>query len=99
MIWTVDTVVEALPDTPVAAPKRPFCKPLQVVPALDAEALAHLQPEDLPRELRDIESSLNRLRSYLVNLVGTLRLNAEQVAGSSQTLAELSTGLHGAGGV
>lgn len=46
------------------------------------------------RELRDIESSLNRLRSYLVNLVGTLRLNAEQVAGSSQTLAELSTGLH-----
>ena len=47
------------------------------------------------RELRDIESSLNRLRSYLVNLVGTLRLNAEQVAGSSQTLAELSTGLHG----
>ncbi len=46
------------------------------------------------RELRDIEASLNRLRSYLVNLVGTLRLNAEQVAGSSQTLAELSTGLH-----
>ena len=46
------------------------------------------------RELRDIESSLNRLRTYLVNL-GTLRLNAEQVAGSSQTLAELSTGLHG----
>ena len=35
------------------------------------------------------------VRSYLVNLVGTLRLNAEQVAGSSQTLAELSTGLHG----
>ena len=46
------------------------------------------------RELRDIEASLNRLRSYLVNLVGTLRLNAEQVAGSSQTLAELSSGLH-----
>ena len=46
------------------------------------------------RELRDIEASLNRLRSDLVNLVGTLRLNAEQVAGSSQTLAELSTGLH-----
>ena len=37
------------------------------------------------RELRDIESSLNRLRSYLVNLVGTLRLNAEQVAASSKT--------------
>ena len=46
------------------------------------------------RELRDIEASLNRLRSYLVNLVGTLRLNAEQVAGSSRTLAELSSGLH-----
>ena len=46
------------------------------------------------RELHDIEASLNRLRAYLVNLVGTLRLNAEQVAGSSQTLAELSTGLH-----
>jgi len=46
------------------------------------------------RELRDIEASLNRLRSYLVNLVGTLRLTAEQGAGSSQTLAELSTGLH-----
>ena len=26
-----------------------FSPPLQVVPALDAEALAHLQPEDLPR--------------------------------------------------
>ncbi|WP_300725186.1 methyl-accepting chemotaxis protein [Pseudomonas sp.] len=46
------------------------------------------------RELHDIEASLNRLRDYLVNLVGTLRLNAEQVAGSSQTLAELSSGLH-----
>jgi len=36
------------------------------------------------RELRDIESSLNRLRSYLVNLVGTLRLNAEQVAAAAR---------------
>ena len=47
------------------------------------------------RELHDIEASLNRLRAYLVNLVGTIRLNAEQVAGSSQTLAQLSTDLHG----
>ena len=47
------------------------------------------------RELHDIEASLNHLRQYLVNLVGTLRLNAQQVAGSSQTLAELSNGLHG----
>ena len=47
------------------------------------------------RELHDIEASLNRLRAYLVNLVGTIRLNAEQVAGSSQALAQLSTDLHG----
>ncbi|MQT78167.1 methyl-accepting chemotaxis protein, partial [Pseudomonas helleri] len=47
------------------------------------------------RELHDIEASLNRLRAYLVSLVGTIRLNAEQVAGSSQTLAQLSTDLHG----
>ena len=46
------------------------------------------------RELHDIQASLNRLRTYLVNLVGTLRVNAEQVAGSSQALAELSNGLH-----
>jgi methyl-accepting chemotaxis protein len=47
------------------------------------------------RELRDIEESLNRLRAYLVDLVGTIRLNAEQVEGSSHALAELCTGLHG----
>ncbi|MGY2188936.1 methyl-accepting chemotaxis protein [Pseudomonas sp. SDO5591_S426] len=46
------------------------------------------------RELHDIEASLNRLRAYLVALVGTIRLNAEQVAGSSRTLAELSNELH-----
>ncbi len=46
------------------------------------------------RELRDIEESLNRLRAYLVDLVGTIRLHAEQVAGSSRALAELSNGLH-----
>ncbi|PQZ92447.1 MULTISPECIES: methyl-accepting chemotaxis protein [Pseudomonas] len=46
------------------------------------------------RELHDIEASLNRLRAYLVDLVGTIRGNAEQVAGSSRTLAELSSGLH-----
>ena len=47
------------------------------------------------RELHDIEASLNRLRAYLVDLVGTIRLNAEQVAASSHALAELSSGLHG----
>jgi methyl-accepting chemotaxis protein len=46
------------------------------------------------RELHDIEASLNRLRAYLVALVGTIRLNAEQVAGSSRSLAELSNDLH-----
>jgi methyl-accepting chemotaxis protein len=46
------------------------------------------------REMRDIEESLNRLRAYLVELVGTIRLHAEQVVGSSRTLAELSGGLH-----
>ena len=46
------------------------------------------------RELHDIQLSLNRLRAYLVDLVGTIRLNAEQVAGSSRTLAELSNDLH-----
>ncbi|SEN92959.1 methyl-accepting chemotaxis protein [Pseudomonas sp. NFACC39-1] len=46
------------------------------------------------RELQDIQASLNRLRAYLVDLVGTIRLNAEQVAGSSRALAELSGELH-----
>ncbi|PRA30662.1 methyl-accepting chemotaxis protein [Pseudomonas poae] len=45
------------------------------------------------RELHDIEASLNRLRAYLVDLVGTIRGNAEEVAGSSRALAELSSGL------
>jgi methyl-accepting chemotaxis protein len=46
------------------------------------------------RELHDIQASLNRLRAYLADLVGTIRRNAEQVAGSSRTLAELSNDLH-----
>ncbi|QXH36370.1 methyl-accepting chemotaxis protein [Pseudomonas muyukensis] len=46
------------------------------------------------RELHDIEESLNRLRQYLVELVGTLRHNAEQVAGSSHALAGMSSALH-----
>ncbi|MEO4047757.1 methyl-accepting chemotaxis protein [Pseudomonas sp. CAU 1711] len=47
------------------------------------------------REMRDIEDSLNRLRRYLVELVGTIHQHAGEVAGSSRTLAELSQGLHG----
>ena len=46
------------------------------------------------RELHDIEDSLNHLRQYLVQLVATLRANAEQVAGSSHALAGMSSGLH-----
>ncbi|MDH1210001.1 methyl-accepting chemotaxis protein [Pseudomonas chengduensis] len=48
-----------------------------------------------PRELRDIEDSLNHLRRYLVELVASIRGHAEHVAGSSRTLADLSAGLHG----
>ncbi|QBF24986.1 methyl-accepting chemotaxis protein [Pseudomonas tructae] len=46
------------------------------------------------REMHDIQDSLNRLRVYLVELVGTLRHNAEQVAGSSHALAGMSSALH-----
>ncbi|WP_194790294.1 methyl-accepting chemotaxis protein [Pseudomonas sp. UFMG81] len=46
------------------------------------------------RELHDIQASLNRLRQYLVELVGTLRHNAEQVSGSSHALAGMSSALH-----
>ena len=70
----------------------------QLVPALSAWARGDFG-EDIrlatrTRELRDIEESLNRLRAYLVELVGTIRQHAEQVAGSSRTLADLSGGLH-----
>jgi len=46
------------------------------------------------REMHDIQDSLNRLRCYLVELVGTIRNNAEQVAGSSRALAGMSSALH-----
>jgi len=69
-----------------------------LVPALSAWAQGDfardIQLGSRTRELRDIEESLNRLRAYLVDLVGTIRRHAEQVAGSSRTLAELSGGLH-----
>ncbi|WP_372866788.1 methyl-accepting chemotaxis protein [Pseudomonas sp.] len=69
-----------------------------LVPALSAWAQGDFA-EDIKlgsrtRELCDIEASLNRLRAYLVDLVGSIRLHAEQVAGSSRTLADLSGGLH-----
>ena len=70
----------------------------RLVPALSAWAAGdfsgEVQLQAQTRELRDIEESLNRLRLYLVDLVGTIRGHAEQVAGSSRTLADLSSGLH-----
>lgn len=70
----------------------------RLVPALSAWAAGDfsVQIKLNPRtqELRDIQESLNRLRAYLVDLVGTIRGHAEQVAGSSRTLADLSGGLH-----
>lgn len=70
----------------------------RLVPALSAWAqgdfATDIRLDSRMRELRDIEESLNRLRAYLVDLVGTIRLHAEQVVGSSRTLADLSGGLH-----
>ena len=70
----------------------------RLVPALSAWAAGDFASEiHLPtntRELRDIEESLNRLRRYLVELVGTIHQHAAQVSASSHTLAELSSGLH-----
>ena len=70
----------------------------RLVPALSAWAAGDFASEILlatnTRELRDIEESLNRLRRYLVELVGTIHQHAAQVSASSHTLAELSSGLH-----
>ncbi len=70
----------------------------RLVPALSAWAAGDfatdIRLDARTRELRDIEDSLNHLRAYLVDLVGTIRRHAEQVAGSSRTLAGLSSGLH-----
>ncbi|TBU88514.1 methyl-accepting chemotaxis protein [Stutzerimonas kirkiae] len=45
-------------------------------------------------ELKDIEASVNRLRDYLLQLVGTLREQARDVADSSHRLSETSSALH-----
>nr|WP_298165131.1 methyl-accepting chemotaxis protein [uncultured Pseudomonas sp.] len=70
----------------------------RLVPALSAWAGGDFSQDialgSRTRELVDIEASLNRLRSYLVELVGSIRQHAEQVAGSSRILADLSGGLH-----
>ena len=70
----------------------------RLVPQLSSWAAGHfgqsvgLQAQTT--EMRAIEDSLNQLRDYLVGLVGSIRLHAEQVAGSSHSLAHLSDGLH-----
>ncbi|PZW70218.1 methyl-accepting chemotaxis protein [Pseudomonas sp. URMO17WK12:I1] len=70
----------------------------RLVPALSAWAAGDFAGEihlaTNTRELRDIEESLNRLRRYLVELVGTIHQHAAQVSASSHTLADLSSGLH-----
>ena len=71
----------------------------RLAPALSTWAAgdfaADIQLQARTREMRDIEDSLNRLRRYLVELVGTIHQHAGEVAGSSRTMAELSQGLHG----
>ena len=70
----------------------------QLVPTLSAWAegdfASDARIESKIREIADIESSLNRLRSYLLDLVGTLRQQATQVAASSRSLDEMSSDLH-----
>ncbi|MBG6963192.1 methyl-accepting chemotaxis protein [Pseudomonas aeruginosa] len=70
----------------------------QLVPALSAWAdgdFSHpISLRTRTEDLRNLEDSLNRLRSFLAELVGAIHHRAEQVAGSSQTLAEVSSGLH-----
>ncbi|MBG6605071.1 methyl-accepting chemotaxis protein [Pseudomonas aeruginosa] len=70
----------------------------QLVPALSAWADGDFsRPISLrtrTEDLRNLEDSLNRLRSFLAELVGAIHRRAEQVAGRSQPLAEVSRGLH-----
>jgi methyl-accepting chemotaxis protein len=70
----------------------------QLVPALSSWAkgdfASAVRIETKITEITDIETSLNRLRSYLLELVGTLRQQATQVAASSRNLDEMSSDLH-----
>lgn len=70
----------------------------QLVPALSSWAkgdfASAVRIETKITEITDIETSLNRLRSYLLELVGTLRQQAIQVAASSRNLDEMSSDLH-----
>ncbi len=70
----------------------------QLVPALSTWARGYFaHPIALAtrtRDLLELQESLNRLRDFLGTLVGTIHQRAEEVAGSSRALAELSGGLH-----
>ena len=70
----------------------------QLVPALSTWARGDFaRPIALAtrtRDLLELQESLNRLRDFLGTLVGTIHQRAEEVAGSSRALAELSGGLH-----
>ncbi|MDH0289803.1 methyl-accepting chemotaxis protein [Pseudomonas sp. GD04087] len=70
----------------------------QLVPALSTWARGDFaKPITLAtrtRDLVELQESLNRLRDFLGTLVGTIHQRAEEVAGSSRALAELSGGLH-----
>lgn len=70
----------------------------QLVPALSNWAQGNFNDEvkldSKISEMQAIESSLNRLRGYLRQLVSTLREHAQAVAGNSHELAEVSTALH-----
>ncbi|TLX57354.1 methyl-accepting chemotaxis protein [Stutzerimonas nosocomialis] len=69
-----------------------------LAPALGAWAAGDFsRPAAVPsrtRELLDIETSLNHLRTYLLQLVGTLRQHAVEVTDSSGRLAQMSNELH-----
>ncbi|MBA1275520.1 methyl-accepting chemotaxis protein [Stutzerimonas azotifigens] len=69
-----------------------------LAPALGAWAAGDFsQPATVrsrTRELLDIEASLNHLRAYLLQLVGTLRQHAGEVTDSSGRLAQVSNELH-----
>ena len=70
----------------------------QLVPALSNWARGDFNSEvriaTRIREIDDIETSLNQLRTYLLELVGTLRKQATRVAESSRSLDEMSSSLH-----
>lgn len=70
----------------------------QLAPALSAWAQGDFaeaaQVKSKTPEIREMATSLNQLRSYLLMLVGTLRQHAQDVDHSSRSLAQMSSDLH-----